>query len=368
MSITAYVGLPGSGKTYSAIENVLIPAIKSKRVVATNIPLNQDVISNDYPDSQIHIIKPLTEQEYPQEWEKIPPGAVVILDEVWRFWPAGLKANDASSSCKAFLAEHRHIVSQDGFSTEIYLIVQDLSNISTFARLLVENTFLTTKLSEIGASKKYRVDIYPGSVKGPKYPETKIRTLYGTYKPDIYKYYRSHTKSIDGIAGNEQKTDDRVTIWKNYIFLIGIPSAIVLIIFGTISLYRFFTAKSVNIPENQPVHEQQIIQPEIKPEPIKTIPKTKPIIQDSSTWRLVGYIKTPDKEYYLIHDNNGNSRKIDSSYCQDIFIETRCTVNNEIITRYTGQATLKNLASNNNQTISTLVNPALGEPANQEQD
>ncbi|ENT7525242.1 TPA: zonular occludens toxin domain-containing protein, partial [Escherichia coli] len=45
MAISAYVGVPGSGKTYEVVCNVIIPAVSSGRRVVTNIyGLNADKI------------------------------------------------------------------------------------------------------------------------------------------------------------------------------------------------------------------------------------------------------------------------------------------------------------------------------------
>ncbi|SUX73736.1 Zonula occludens toxin [Citrobacter freundii] len=37
MAISAYIGIPGSGKSYEAVCNVIIPAFTSGRRVVTNI-------------------------------------------------------------------------------------------------------------------------------------------------------------------------------------------------------------------------------------------------------------------------------------------------------------------------------------------
>ncbi|MCU7813401.1 MAG: hypothetical protein KZQ77_19520, partial [Candidatus Thiodiazotropha sp. (ex Notomyrtea botanica)] len=47
MAIVTYVGLPGSGKSYSVVEHVILPALKNNRTVCTNIPLNKEQLSTD---------------------------------------------------------------------------------------------------------------------------------------------------------------------------------------------------------------------------------------------------------------------------------------------------------------------------------
>ena len=42
MSISAYTGLPGHGKSYGVVDNVIRPALEKKREIFTNIPMNSD--------------------------------------------------------------------------------------------------------------------------------------------------------------------------------------------------------------------------------------------------------------------------------------------------------------------------------------
>lgn len=57
MAISAYIGIPGSGKSYEAVCNVIIPAFTSGRRVVTNIyGLQKDKITERYPDATGEII------------------------------------------------------------------------------------------------------------------------------------------------------------------------------------------------------------------------------------------------------------------------------------------------------------------------
>lgn len=54
MAISAYIGIPGSGKSYEAVCNVIIPAFTSGRRVVTNIyGLQKDKITERYPDATV---------------------------------------------------------------------------------------------------------------------------------------------------------------------------------------------------------------------------------------------------------------------------------------------------------------------------
>lgn len=194
MSISAYVGLPGSGKSYGVIENVIIPACKNNREVWTNIPCNQEKFINDFGFSPTQF----TTQEIlnDKNWfqDVLPKGALVVIDECWRLWPAGLKTNNMEENHKSFLAEHRHMVGDNGNSTEIILLTQDLAQIASYPRNLVETTYRTTQLNAVGAKSKYRIDIYGGCITGPNPPDkTKLDSQYGSYKKrNISILYISH--------------------------------------------------------------------------------------------------------------------------------------------------------------------------------
>lgn len=44
MSLNGYFGKPGSGKSYSVVEYVVLPALKKGRHVVTNIPLEGELL------------------------------------------------------------------------------------------------------------------------------------------------------------------------------------------------------------------------------------------------------------------------------------------------------------------------------------
>lgn len=211
MAITAYVGLPGHGKSYGVVENVILPALKAKRTVFTNIPMNTDICFQEFG----MIVTPFHTDDIIKNpnWfsEVFEAGAIWICDEIWRLWPSGIKTNAIREGDKTFLAEHRHLVGANGFSTEIYFVTQDLSQIAQFARSLVESTFRMVKRTNIGFDNRFRVDIYSGPVTGPKPPVAKReREIHdGKFKSEIYRFYKSHTKSETGLAGDESKTDKR---------------------------------------------------------------------------------------------------------------------------------------------------------------
>ena len=213
VSIFAYTGLPGSGKSYTVVEHQVLPALKAGRLVVTNLPVYRDLICQDLG------IDPQMLREFPSEavaaepekiFEAAPNGCVLILDEVWRLFPAGLKSNKVPEPFRTVFAEHRHRVDAAGRAMDIVLVTQDLAQISAFARQLVETTFRTTKLTSIGQRGRYRTDVYASAVSGPNpNPSSALRQLFGRYDAKVYRYYKSHTQSEAKQDGADEAPVDK---------------------------------------------------------------------------------------------------------------------------------------------------------------
>jgi zona occludens toxin len=256
MTISAYTGLPGHGKSYGVVANIILPALRQKRIVYTNIPLNDELCLNDFgmcviPFHTDDIIKN-------PNWfrDVFRAGSIIVIDEVWRLWPSGLKLTQAREADKEFLAEHRHMVGENGLSTEVVLVTQDLSQVASFARTLVENTFRVTKLSSLGLNKGYRVDVYFGVVTGAKpNPKNREREIFGKFSKDVYKYYKSHTKSQTGEAGDETRTDGRFNILGRFSIKLGVAFVIVVGIFiysGVDNIAHLFGHDQKKVVESSP--------------------------------------------------------------------------------------------------------------------
>ena len=218
MTISAYTGLPGSGKSYTVVKNVILPALKSGRVIYTNIPLDETLILEKfgYTPIQITVDQIIADENF---WvNSIEGGSLVVIDEVARLWKAGLKANNARDVDAVFLQEHRHMT-KDGKSLEIVLVCQDLNQISMFVRTLVDRTFITSKLSAVGQSNRYRLATYSGAQTRQQLKEADFLSAeLGKYTKDIYQYYNSHSRG-DG-AGDETTVDGSFGVFKRWHFIL----------------------------------------------------------------------------------------------------------------------------------------------------
>jgi zona occludens toxin len=239
MSIFGYVGLPGSGKSYNVVAHVILPALREGRRVVTNVPVYHDKVYELLAKEKVAIPGVIVDfpiSEVSQEPELIKkyvlPGDVFVLDEVWRLWPSGMKANEIPEVYKSLLAEHRHMVDAAGRSCHIVLVVQDLANIAVFARRLVEQTFLHTKMGHMGQQGRFRVDIYQASMTGVIGPvKQRLRESYGSYSADVWDLYKSHTLTEAKTSGaNEKAIDKRGNILRSPMIMYGLPAVVLAMI------------------------------------------------------------------------------------------------------------------------------------------
>ncbi|MDH0734125.1 hypothetical protein N5F23_26500 [Pseudomonas sichuanensis] len=326
MAIHAYVGKPGAGKSYGVVEHVVIPSLKQDRHVFTNIPLVADDLLAAFGGNITQL---------PDDWhnledlgEIIPPGAVAIIDECWIRWPSGESINRARQTDKSLLAEHRHRVDIKNNSMRVVLVTQDLKQISSWVRDLVETTFRVRKLSK----KVYKVDIYQGAVTGDSPPKSKlVRTDAGIFKASVYTFYKSATQSASGSVGDESAADGRSSIFRSFGLWSCLVAFLIFIVLGSYGVKSFFSSNSDHPSPTKPALHQ------VKQKPIE-----HPL---STTWRLVGFVhpSKPDpnsrsvaEPLALISDSSGNTRYISFNHCRytDDFTEAFCIVDGSKITSW----------------------------------
>lgn len=298
MAIKAYCGRMGSGKTYEVASVVIFQALSSGRRVVSNIAgldyqafvdlitasgIEQEKIGHIYAVSHEQVLQPefwLTDKDAEQDIKAIiEPGDVLVLDEVWRFWD-GFSAKAMPERVMNFFRMHRHFTHPDtGVSCDVAIITQSVMDISRRVRSVVEETYVMTKLTALGATKRYRVDIFSGS----KTTGNPIRQLQRSYDPKFFGLYKSHSQAVDGSAGpKEENIDSRGNLLKGVLFRVVIPLALLCMLVSIYFLYGFFHPKQPEKkPESKPVVNQ--------PAPVvanNSQPLNVPTV--STDWRIIG--------------------------------------------------------------------------------
>jgi len=344
MAIYAYTGNPGAGKSYEVVNNPMLRAVAEGRPVWTNIPVN-------LPGP--HVVKGDAANEH---WYlDAPPGALVVIDEVWRYWPSGQKTSTVREDIREFLAMHRHRTSM-GQSTDILIVCQDLSQVAAFVRDLVEKTFRMRKLSGLGTRSSYRVDVYRGAVRGARgRAEDHIAGWVTRYKPDGFKLYQSHTQGGDA---KEIEVDKRGSVWRRPAVL-AIPLALlapVLVVWAFREAIPGGDIEGESVPVPEPAKAPALIAPPPRPQPTRQpqpAPETGPEReqteiadtqpdepeppQDSTRWRLRGYVQRADGTGWAELESRGGRQRVSLDLCDIGATEPYCTYEGERIGRWTGR-------------------------------
>lgn len=327
MAITAYIGRPGSGKSYEIVRSVIIPAICSGRRIVTNIygisyekiieycekkKLLKDEVS---VGEIVHVENERITQRnfFPvkenQDKSLCKPGDLVILDECHRFFSSD---RSLSSDARIFAAEHRHYADPEtGFTCDLILVNQALSTLPRFLKERVEQTFRMKKLGALaGLGNKYRVDVFDG-VKLTK--ATRITFYIEGYKKEIFPLYKSH----DAPGAVEIKADNRGTLFKSS----SLVAYLLFVMFAVFLIWRYA------VPYFHPVQPDSVIDNKKSSLPIEdnarnhsgqhvnTQPQRES--QDSkkppvSDWCIIGQIKRKTGHYIFLKDSTGRVRMVSS--------------------------------------------------------
>jgi zona occludens toxin len=281
--IVFHEGMPGSGKSYAAMRDHIIPALqKGRKVFARMNGLNRDKIaevSNVERHKLDELLLEISEDEVLEfcrvdagEW-KLPPDCLVVLDELQNFYPQKRAPLDAETI--KFIAEHRHR------GMDILIMGQLLKDCH---RTWVNRTnrkvqFLNRDV--VGKANEYRWKIYNGQpdskgqvifneVTGGNLPYDK--TLFGTYK-----------SFQDETTNTERMGDDRANVFKSKAFRVYLPALGLAALVGlgyTVYLFRGgLTAADVKKPV--PVASQTVIEETGKPTRILTQGEEPKIIKTS---------------------------------------------------------------------------------------
>lgn len=304
--IIFHEGLPRSGKSYEAVVNQVIPALKKGRQVfayveglnhekfaeVTGIPLgemigkteNIPVSSAEYAqlpeELKRSVIKAnsgwfrpvFTGLLHQIELEQVKTiskyvanDSLVVIDEAQDHWPSGVKSLDADIT--TFVTQHGHR------GIDIIIMGQDNRDCHALWKRRIDQLFAFVKQDAIGRPSKYTWTSY----KQNKGKFIKLNSGQGEYEERYFGLYKSHT---DGTTNKDTKLDDRTNLFKSAGIRYGLPAAVIVAILAITYLVEFFNGdvQIVNIPTEQqnkaPQQTQrpagQVVMSEQKP------PETKP--------------------------------------------------------------------------------------------
>lgn len=311
MAILAYIGIPGSGKTYEVVSSVILEHFKRGRRIISNIEgvteqkLIDFCLSKGVKEENLGSYISVTDEECQQanffpykgaEKTVCQAGDLICLDEVWRIFP-----NDKiHENHRSFLAEHRHFThAETGECCDLVVINQSISQLPRFIKDRIETTYQMSKLTALGMRSRYRVDIFTGA----KTTKTnKTLQLQRKYDKSIFGLY----KSYDGENGKENVVDDRGNIFKSFTFKAMLFLIIVLSIAGYKAFSNFFF-KEKNV-EKQNTEEQLKANGQTQTKVIMQSQSFNNSTKLSKKWRITGELYKNGQSFVVLIDTQGRLR------------------------------------------------------------
>jgi len=247
MAIEYHEGLPGAGKSYEACVYHILPAIKARRTVVTNIRgMNAEKIA-ELTGERLELVElllinvtPAEQDADPSEVQRCinqmcnqtPDNALIVWDEIQDYFPSGnykLPLNQ-----QKFWTEHRHR------GLDIIIMGQDRGDVHKIIRNRIRTVIYFLKLEAVGRPDKYKWEIYQKQQFG-KF----VKTGSGTrdYDSKYFGMYMSHRR--EGVKATVYQTERTNLLANNRALSLGVPAAFVVAGFAVWHLWGFFHAKPV---------------------------------------------------------------------------------------------------------------------------
>lgn len=342
MAVTAYVGEPGSGKTYEVVTEVVLPALREGRRVVSNIRgLHYDemkaylMVDCNVPEAQIGELR-LVDVEDPGKADffytesnpdaVVRPGDLVVLDECWRWFAKGMPINKAMFE---FFRMHRQYVDAKGVSCDVVLISQSIQDIDRKVLVVIEKHFRMEKYKAFGSKKRYSVEMFNGyKVSG----NARVRLLVRKYNSRFFPFYSSYA----GKGGDEREVDKRFNIWRSPFFMVGVPCAVVVIFLGLWGVWRFLAAKT---PKPAPVITQDKAGT-LAPSPVQSL--AAPALSD---WRVVGAVSGGSRLLFVVEQDGKYRFVFDAPDYRIDGLDVKVNIDGKAATGFSGSAARASLAN-----------------------
>jgi len=206
MAIVGREGLPRTGKSYLAVRNDIIPALKGGRHVWTNLPLSAQWIGalhnlSTQVHSLLHIVSTAelsdmfvlpseAKDDYENCGVELFPfaGALVVFDEIQLQFHA--KSWQDPSKAKQNMALEKWLTMAGHFGSDFVWLTQDAKQINPFIRLKTEMVFKTYKRNIFGMRGRIHWSLF--QMEGGYY-QSDFKLDSGSYsiEPKIYRCYES---------------------------------------------------------------------------------------------------------------------------------------------------------------------------------
>ena len=189
MSVYAYLGLPGSGKSFHVVKDTILKALHDGRRVFHNLPLKYDVIEG----VEFHIghlrrrLIAINSDFISQlaKHEKVLTGSLLVIDEAQEAFWAGDKIKDAEA--RNFWTFHRH------WKMDVVVLTQDADNLAKIIKGVVALRYEFRNMGFLGFRNSYEVRQYEG-ISG----KVQVGIKRGRFEKKYFPYYESVTGGGSG--------------------------------------------------------------------------------------------------------------------------------------------------------------------------
>lgn len=311
MAINAYTGLMGSGKSYEVVSSVIVPAVMAGRRVVTNIDGINPAKIHEYCEARrkspeqvwgeiVSVTKEdvckdgfFPDEDLPDQPSIVQPGDLVAIDEAWNFWATSHKI---SSEHMKFFRMHRHYTHPTtGVACDVALMIQSIGDLHRVLKAVVELTFRTVKIKQLGLHTTYRVEMYEGH-KVTK--ASRLEVFVKRYDKEVFPLYKSYA----GTGGKEKSIDKRQNVLSNprLWFLIG--GIVVMACVSSFFVYRFFKGDSFKTSAKTSAPASSSAPGAASAAPVRHV------TDSSSTWRVAGTLFINGVLWVVVVDQDGRTR------------------------------------------------------------
>ena len=321
MPITLLGGPPRSGKSHYGVKYRLMHFVKKGVVTVTDIAgLNISEIAKYAQISEdearrlvIHVEpefvkKSLQDKTFLYDPVQCPnsfvrPGQHLMLDEAWRYWPAGVKLNAVESE---FFPYHGHYNDPETHNAiEITLLTQAKTQLAREIHPLIEAQYIFRKMKVTGKTNQFQVFIYDGN-------NRKATTNYQEkYDPLIFPLYKS---ANSGEAKDD--FDKRRSIFNSKLFKYVLPAfaiiAPIALWFAISAIGDLTSGKAGKNAESTTVEAAPVNTSGASSSASSTtVPSAAPVISRAQTdWRIVASYRQGAALVVTVVDSTGRYRTL----------------------------------------------------------
>jgi len=287
--ITLLEGTPGSGKSYYAVADYLLPWLRAGRrlyVAVDGFYLDRLALFEGQPLSELQ--KQVTlwhdRAQIPSLLPTVEPGSAICLDEAQTIFRAKEKI---PAEILRWLETHRH------YGVDVLLMAQDYRQLTSGVTRLVESTIKFRRMQRFGMTHRFQ-----GFVRGNPEETDVIRALIGRYDPKIYGYYSSYA------TGGIREERRMKTMLSSPLLIVGVLALLGAIGFIGWGTWFFGTAKPavsqtpILTIETNPVLLKQPESP-ISTDPLTSPPATGTPDAKKDRLRIEGGMVMDGKAYWV---------------------------------------------------------------------